>query len=168
MKRIASILALLTLAACGGDGTTGPSGPPVPTIAGKYNNYPTWLVQWARQRDGVTGSFTCDGSITLSQSEAVGGAAALSGFLVVGHPCPPQSFDLTGIVRADGSISFKSNGPKPPEGQCPQATGIDYAGVVTTREGSSQLSARASTLITCPGPGEGPQRMDYILSGYRY
>jgi hypothetical protein len=168
MKKAASLLALLALAACGSDSPTSPSAP-VPQITGKYNGYPAWLVQWNRSRDGVIGSFTCYGTVTLSQSESAGGIASLTGFLVVAQPCPAQSFDLTGTVQADGSVHFKSGGPKPPQGQCPAAAGVEYAGVVTRNAASTylELSVRGTAMLDCPGPGEGPQQMDYILSAYR-
>jgi len=161
MKKVAGVVALLALAACGSETPT--VATPVPIVAGKYNGWPTWTVQWLRARDGVTGTFTCEGSITLSQGAAVPGGATLTGFAVASYPCPPQSFELTGTVDPDGSITLRTNGPKPPEGQCPAATDVVYSGVVRGNE----LSARATTNINCPGPGEGPQRMDYILSAYR-
>jgi hypothetical protein len=170
MKKAAGFFALFALAACGSDSPTAPTAP-VPQIAGKYNGYPAWLVQWNRNRDGVIGSFNCYGTVTLSQSESAGGVAALTGFLVVSQPCPAQSFELTGTVRADGSVYFKSGGPKPPQGQCPAAAGVEYAGVVTGHNSLTsqyfELSARGTAMLDCPGPGEGPQRMDYILSVYR-
>jgi hypothetical protein len=171
MRKAASLLALFALGACGSDSPTVPSAP-VPQIAGKYNGYPAWLVQWNRSRDGVIGSFTCYGTVTLLQSESTGGIAHLTGFLVVAQPCPAQSFELTGTVQADGSVHFKSGGPKPPEGQCPAAAGVEYAGVVTGHAAPTsqylELSARGTAMLDCPGPGEGPQRMDYIISAYRY
>jgi len=169
MKRAASVLALLSLAACGSETPTNPARP-VPSIAGRYERWDALLVQWNRANDGVTGSFTCQGSITLSQSEGAAGIAALTGFLVIGFPCPPQSFDLNGTVDADGRVRFTTGGPKPPEGQCPAIGRVEYSGVVV-HEGSdgsqAQLSARGTANINCPGPGEGPQRMDYFLQGYR-
>ncbi|HXB57350.1 MAG TPA: hypothetical protein VN461_21490 [Vicinamibacteria bacterium] len=166
MKKATSMFALLALAACGSDSPTSPS-PPVPQIAGKYNGYPAWLVQWNRSRDGVIGSFTCYGTVTLSQSESMGGIASLTGFMVVAQPCPAQSFDLTGTVQADGSLHFRSGGPKPPEGQCPAAPVVEYAGVVSQKVNYLELSARGTVMLDCPGPGEGPQQMDYIVSASR-
>jgi hypothetical protein len=166
MKKAASLLALLAMGACGSDSPTSPDGP-VPQVAGRYNAYPAWLVQWNRTRDGVIGSFTCDGSVTLSQTGNAGGSGLLTGFVVVGRPCPAQSFDLTGTVQGDGSVHFKSGGPKPPEGQCPAAAVVEYAGVVSQKVNYLELSARGTVTLDCPGPGEGPQQMDYILSASR-
>src|SRR5262245_44756532 len=160
MKRAASALALLTLAACGSDTPTTPSRP-VPSVAGHYERWDGLLVQWNRAHDGVTGSFTCQSSLTLSQAADSGvGLSALTGFLVIGGPCPPQSFDLNGTVDADGNVRFSTGGPKPPEGQCPAVQKVDYAGVVVhTGDGNNaELSARGTANINCPGPGEGPQR----------
>ncbi len=161
MKRLAGVLALAGLTACGGDSLTTPTN--IPDVAGKYQGWPTWTVQWLRSHDSATGTFTCDGSLTLSQGPSFTGGATLTGFVVVGAPCPPQSFELTGSVTADGSISFRTSGPKPPEGQCPAAADVQFSGIVHGHE----LSARGTANIDCPGPGEGPQRMDYILSAYR-
>jgi hypothetical protein len=168
MKKAGSLLVLLALGACGGDSPTSPDGP-VPQVAGRYNGYPTWLVQWNRSRDGVIGSFNCQGSVTFSQTGSAGGSGLLTGFVVVGQPCPAQSFDLTGTVQADGSVHFRSGGPKPAEGQCPAAAVIEYAGVVSRNAASTylELSARGTATLDCPGPGEGPQQMDYILSASR-
>jgi hypothetical protein len=51
MKKAGSLLVLLAMAACGSDSPTSPDGP-VPQVAGRYNGYPAWLVQWNRSRDG--------------------------------------------------------------------------------------------------------------------
>jgi hypothetical protein len=168
MKKIASILGLVTLAACGSD--TNPVGPsitvPVPNVAGVYKGGYTsgLLVQWARQGDGVTGSFTCGASLTLSQATASDGQANLTGFLVIGAPCPPQSYDVRGFVYSDGSIRIFSGGAKPPQGQCPAVASVEYKGIVVSRQYVTDLSARGSANIDCPGPGEGLHRLDYILS----
>jgi len=157
-------LALLTLCGCGGDPPT--SGTPaLPNVAGTYAGYEVWLVQFFRNHDGFDGSFHCNGSITLVQSPT----GALSGFVVVDQPCPPASFELSGSVRADGSLTFTTGSPRPYEGQCPSAPGVTYAGVVGRLSGSemSELSARGSANVFCPGPGEGDHRFDYIFRGYR-
>ncbi len=170
MKKIASILGLVTLAACGSD--TNPVGPSpavaatVPNIAGVYaGGYKSGLlVQWARQRDGAVGSFSCAASLTLSQGTANYGQANLTGFLVIGAPCPPQNFDVKGFVYSDNSIRLESGGAKPPEGQCPAAAKVVYSGIFVREQYSAGLSALGSASIDCPGPGEGPHHMDYILS----
>jgi hypothetical protein len=166
MKKAAILVALLILAACSSDNPTTPN-PVGPPIAGTFTGYRMWLVQWNRSVDGAIGSFTCDGSLTLSQSGGNGGSSQLTGFLVVGQPCPAMSFDLTGTVQGDGSIQFISGGAKPPVGQCPAASYVQYSGVVTHSGTTWQLSARGNAMLNCPGPGEGPQQMEYILSAYK-
>jgi len=159
-KAIALSLPLaLVLTACGGDDSSTPTTPPgpVPSIAGSYSGY--WLVQFRRHHDGYSGSFYCNGSVTLAQSAS----GTLTGFTVVGDTCPPLSFDLTGGVDGQGAIRFTSGGPRPPVGQCPAAVGATYSGVVS----GPSLSARASAEIECPGPGEGTHTFDYILQVYK-
>jgi hypothetical protein len=160
MKK-ATVLSLplaFVLAGCGGDDTTGSTPTvPVPSVAGSYSGY--WLVQFRRLHDGYTGSFYCNGSVTLAQSAS----GTLTGFVVVGDTCPPLSFDLTGGIDGQGTIRFTSGGPRPPVGQCPSPAGVSYSGVVT----GSSLSARASAQIECPGPGEGTHTFDYILQVYK-
>jgi hypothetical protein len=148
---------LLVLVGCGGDSPTAPTVP-VPGVAGRYEAWNMWQVQFFRTRDGFTGSFYCSGSLTLAQS-----GAKLTGFVVVSAPCPPLSFDLTGAVTVDGSVSFTSGGPRPPEGQCPFPVGASYSGVVA----GTQISLRATANLDCPGPGEGPHRFDYIITAYK-
>jgi hypothetical protein len=158
-KAIAVFLPIaLVLAACGGDDATGPTTTvPVPSVAGTYSGY--WLVQFRRLHDGYSGSFYCNGSMTIAQTAN----GSLTGFLVVSSSCPPSSFDLTGGVDAQGAIRFTSGGPRPPVGQCPSPTGATYSGVVT----DTSLSARASVQLECPGPGEGTHTFDYILQVYK-
>jgi hypothetical protein len=158
MKRSASCFVLLLfLVACGGDNPTQPTAP-VPNVAGRYEAWNMWQVQFFRTNDGFTGSFYCAGSLTLAQS-----GNRLTGFAVVGEPCPPLSFDLSGAVTADRGLSFTTGGPKPPEGQCPSAVGASYGGVAT----ETQISLHATASLDCPGPGEGPHRFDYIITAYK-
>jgi len=166
MKTRIAILAtsLALVGGCGGDEPTS-STPPLPSVAGTYSGYEVWLVQFSREHDGYTGSFHCNGTITFTQSPT----GALSGFIVVEQPCPPASFDLSGAVHADGSVTFTSGSPRPYEGQCPSAAAVTYTGTVAPYAGSEmkELSARGSTDVFCPGPGEGDHRFDYIFRGYR-
>ena len=126
-------------------------------MAGTYSA--SWQVQFQRHHDGYSGSFYCQGSITLVQS--AGGS--LSGFTVVSASCPALTFDLTGSVRPDASITLTTGGPRPPVGQCPAAVGATYNGLVTDR----RISARATVELNCPGPGEGIHTFDYILDARR-
>ncbi len=158
MRRLAPCaLWLLILAGCGSDSPTAPSVP-IPSVAGRYEAWNMWQVQFFRTRDGFTGSFYCSGSVTLAQS-----GAQVTGFAVVGEPCPPSSFDLTGTVTADRSLSLTTSGPRPPEGQCPSPVSASYAGVVA----GNQVSLHAAANLDCPGPGEGPHRFDYIITAYK-
>jgi hypothetical protein len=158
MRKPASCaLWLLVLAACGGDNPVAPTVP-VPVVAGRYEAWNMWQVQFFRTRDGFTGSFYCAGSLTLSQSRD-----RLTGFAVVGDPCPPASFDLSGSVTVDGGLSFTTGGPRPSVGQCPSPVAASYSGVAS----GSQISLHATANLDCPGPGEGPHRFDYIITAYK-
>lgn len=157
MKRAVSLAGLLLLAACGGDSNPLPTEP-APVVAGKYSRYDMWLVQYIRPHDGWQGSFTCSGSVTFAQNS---GSSGLSGFAVVGPPCPALSFDLQGNVVPGGTIEFTSGGPRPPGGPCPAPASVKYSGTLT----SSRLSVRGSTTVNCPGTGEGLYRFDIILNG---
>ena len=153
-SRVLALLALVLLAACGSESPTTVTN--LPNVAGTYTGYNIWLVQFKRTSDGYSGAFNCNGSVTIVQSRA----GQLSGFAVVSSPCPPLSFDLSGGVGPDGSVTFTTGGPKPSVGQCPAAAAATYAGLVSDKV----LSARSSADIFCPGPGEGPHRFDYILT----
>ena len=148
------LLALVLLAGCGSDSPTTVTN--LPNVAGTYTGYNIWLVQFKRTSDGYSGAFNCNGSVTIVQSRA----GQLSGFAVVSSPCPPLSFDLSGGVGPDGSVTFTTGGPRPSVGQCPAAVAATYAGLVSDKV----LSARSSAYIFCPGPGEGPHHFDYILT----
>jgi hypothetical protein len=147
------------LAGCGGEDASPTQPAPTFHMAGTYSAQ--WLIQFYRSRDGFTGSFNCYGTMTIAQPAS--SSNTITGFAVVGSPCPPQTFDLSGTVQADGTLAFVSGGPRPPEGQCPAASGAPYNGVVT----DNGLSAHATAMLNCPGPGEGPHRFDYILSAWR-
>lgn len=153
----AALLALLI--GCGGDDdfVTGPRVPP--NVAGTYSSSALWLIQVVRVNDTFTTSFNCQGTITLSQSgSGTTGVASLSGFAVVGAPCPPLSFPLAGSVRSDGTIAFTTGGPRPPVGPCPPANDAEYTGLATT----TNISARAAATVQCPEFGE--HRFSYIVS----
>lgn len=162
---IGLLCSVLLLGACGAETPSGPlvNNNPVPNMAGTYQNWQMWLVQFNRDHDGFSGSFTCGGSLTISQSESVSGVAAIRGFAVVSEPCPPRSFDLTGSIVSDGTVTFKTGGPKPPTGQCPEAPSSTFSGLFANRS----LSARSSVRLFCPGPNEGDHTFNYIVSGYR-
>ncbi|HEY6548229.1 MAG TPA: hypothetical protein VI589_09995 [Vicinamibacteria bacterium] len=153
----------LALAACGGsDGPTGPTVPP-PDVAGTY--YMTWQLQVLRKSDGFQTQFYCSGRITLSQGATSVDTASLSGFVVVDAPCAPESYDLSGTVGLGGAVEFTTNGPRPLEGPCPGGTGVAYTGQITAESGWRSLSARGTTMVTCPEFG--PHDYTYLLSGSR-
>lgn len=154
-SRVFALLALVLLAGCGSDSPTTIVAN-LPNVAGTYTGYNIWLVQFRRFHDGYSGAFNCNGSVTIVQSRA----GQLSGFAVISAPCPPLSFDLAGSVASDGSVTFKTGGPRPSVGQCPAALDTVYAGLVSDKV----LSARSSTDIFCPGPGEGQHHFDYVLT----
>jgi hypothetical protein len=148
----------LALSACGGD-DEGPTSPtPPPDIAGAY--YTSWTLQVLRKSDGFQKSFYCSGQLTFVQSTTV-----LSGFAVVGPPCAPESYDLSGTVRAGGAVEFTTNGPRPTEGPCPGGKNVRFSGQVTAEDGWRSLSARGVTDVTCPEFGD--HEFTYIVQGSR-
>lgn len=148
----------IALVACNDDSPTTPNPVTVPSVAGRYEAWNMWQVQFYRMNDGFTGSFYCSGSLTLVQS-----GSRLTGFAVVSDPCPPSSFELNGAVTADRGVAFTSSGPRPSQGQCPAPREAAYSGVAT----ESQVSLHAAVNLDCPGPGEGPHRFDYIIAAYK-
>ena len=71
MRRLASCaVSLLFVVACGGDSPTAPTVP-VPSVAGHYEAWNMWQVQFYRTHDGFTGSFYCSGSLTLTTAAGV-------------------------------------------------------------------------------------------------
>jgi hypothetical protein len=157
----AALLALLLGAGCGDDSSPVRPSVPVPNVAGTY--WAQWQVQFERSRDGFSGSYFCWGQLTISQSGAASGQASLGGFSVVSGGCPQATFDLTGTIQADGTVRITTGGPRPNEGQCPVAPAASYEGVWA----NTNLSARATATINCPGPGEGQHRFDYIVTASR-
>ncbi len=156
-------IALSLLSACGSDTPGGPTTPTLkaPDVAGSYTNYQFWLVQFRRLHDGYQGSWTCSGSMTLSQTAGTG---VLSGFAVVGAPCPALSFELSGAVQPGGTINLQMSGPRPGAGTCPAPpSNTPYTGTLV----SNRLSLRGSTDVECPGAGEGTYHFDIITAGYK-
>jgi hypothetical protein len=148
--------AAASLVACGGENPVAPTI--LPSVAGRYEAWNMWQVQFQRAHDGYSGTFYCPGSLTLVQS-----GDRLTGFAVVGEPCPPSSFELVGSVTPERGIVFTGAGPRPPEGQCPAPSGAAYTGLAT----DVQVSLRATANLDCPGPGEGRHRFDYIVTAYK-
>ena len=155
----------MSAGACGDDSgnITGPASKDnVPQIAGIYTGSSFWVHQVLRTSDGFMKSFTCSGSLTITQRTGNSDRAdQITGFAVVSSPCPPVSFDLTGTVGSDGTITFVSGGPKPPEGPCPAAQSVAYSGGVFDR----RLNVRGSATVVCPEFGE--HKFTYIISAVK-
>jgi hypothetical protein len=151
----------LALAACGG-GPTEPVLAP-PDVAGTY--YATWTLQVLRKSDGFQKQFYCGGRVTLQQAPATGDLARLSGFVVVDSPCAPESYDLTGSVRAGGAVAFTTDGPHPPEGPCPGASAVPFSGQITSEDQWRTLAVRGVATVTCPQFGE--HEFTYLIDGNR-
>ncbi|HET7293639.1 MAG TPA: hypothetical protein VFM88_14540 [Vicinamibacteria bacterium] len=164
MKNLARPLALaltLALAACGDDSGPTTPPPPLPNVAGTWGMQ--WLVQFHRNHDGFEGQYYCYGSMTLSQSATSGQSAALSGFTVVQGGCPQGTFDATGTLRPDGTLTLETVGPRPSQGQCPFVPAAGYEGQVS----NNVLSARAEETVDCPGTGEGEHVFNYVVTAYK-
>lgn len=160
-----AVLSALALAACGGDSDSITTPVPVVTApitnySGTYANSQLWLVAFERASDGWRSQYYCPGTMTLSQGATTGSSAPLTGFGVVTAPCPSLTFTLTGTVKADNSVEFSTDGPRPLG--CPSKTAT-YAGIFTTRG----LSARGSTSIECHGETEGTHRFDYVITAFK-
>jgi hypothetical protein len=167
MKKMSglAVLSMLALAACGGDDRNPTATPVVPNASitnysGTYSNSQLWLVAFERASDGWRSQYYCPGTMTLAQGETSGTSAPLTGFGVVTAPCPSLTFTLTGTVKADNSVEFSTDGPRPLGCPGKQAT---YAGIFTSR----QLSARGSTSIECHGETEGTHRFDYVITAFK-
>jgi len=158
---LAAALAL-GLAACGGDDTVTSPTPP-PDVTGSYNG--SWTLQVLRKSDGFQKAFLCSGRFTLSEGTATGGTAPLSGFAVVGSPCAPESYDLSGTVVGGGAVEFTTNGPRPTEGPCPGGKSVRFSGQITSNGSYRVLSARGVTTVTCPQFGD--HELTYLISGSR-
>lgn len=164
-SRIIVTVVAASLAACG-DSKSGLVTPTVvnyPSVVGSYNA--TWTTQYNRTRDGYNGSFTCYGSLTLTQEP---NSPDIRGFAVVSSNCPPLSFDLAGSVTAGGEISFRTGGPKPAGGPCPAPPVTSYTGSFTTAGSSLTISARGLTSVNCPGELEGEYKFTQLISAQRY
>lgn len=156
---VRSALLGMALAAvgCGDDASPTRAAVPAVNVSGKWvASSDFWTLQVYRIDDGFTTSFRCGGSMTLTQD-----GTRLSGFAVVGYPCAPISFDVTGTVDGGGAISLETGGPPPTEGPCPGGENVEYSGQVQ----GSQLSARGVTVVDCPTYGE--HRFTYLISGWK-
>jgi len=164
-SRLALTLTAASLAACGYSKSSlvTPTVVNYPAVAGSYNA--TGTTQYNRTRDGYNGSFTCYGSLTLTQEP---NSPDIKGFAVVSSNCPPLSFDLLGSVTAGGEISFRTGGPKPAGGPCPAPPVTSYTGSFTTAGSALTISARGLTSVNCPGELEGEYKFTQLISAQRY
>ncbi len=154
MKQLIAVVPLVAILimGCGGSATpTAPSTPapaPSPDVSGRYSG--TWTLQVLRLSDNFQTSFNCPATMTLTQPP---GTNALGGFVVSSAPCEPVSFDLSGTVAPGGIVTLRTNGPRPPEGPCPEGMNVDYTGSIGST-GTRVLSARGATKVTCPEFGD--------------
>ena len=158
--RIAVLLPVLAIAACGEDSDS-PSGPtpaasPTPTITGTWTT--SMLVQFRREHDGYAGTFTCPGQMTLTQT-----GGTFQGFVVINPPCGASSFEVTGTVQPNNDVTMTGAGHDPAPGRGPAPASITYDGLLT----ATQLSVHAAANVNCPGEGEGLHRFDYVLTGFK-
>ena len=160
-----ALISVLALTGCGDDDVVPtvpppPTPPPIANFAGTYANSQLWLVTFVRASDGWQSSYTCPGTMTLSQGAQSGTSAPLTGFAVVNQPCPPTTFQLTGTVNGDGSMTLTTDGPRPLG--CPSKL-ANYSGQFSGR----QVSARATTSIECSGETVGTHRFDYVITAFK-
>ena len=148
VKRILAAAVLALALACGGRATS-PTTISVPQLAGVWRGNNFWTLQVTRLSDNFQISFTCPGTMTLSEGPFVNGVAQLTGFVVASAPCAPVSYDLVGTVQVNGTLSITTGGPPPTQGPCPGGSNITYAGQVTGTAFES-LSARGVTTVQCP------------------
>jgi hypothetical protein len=167
-KTIRAVLALglsLGAFACGDDNGSDDFTPaPTPVginLAGRWSSSTMWLTQYTRTRDAYNGSYTCPGSMTITQGA---GDRTFTGFAVVSAPCPANSFDLSGTVDAEGAVTISMGAPRPGAGTCPQPPVSTYSGLVT----GNNMSARAQARVQCPGELEGEYTFNYILSAQHF
>jgi hypothetical protein len=146
MKKLWPI-ALVFALSCGSTSTAPTAAPP--QLSGVWVGSPFWTLQVTRLSDNFQTSFTCPGRMTLSEATAVNGAASLSGFAVASAPCAPVSFDLTGTIDSNGTLTLTTGGPPPTQGPCPGGTNVTYSGQVTGTN-FQNVSARGVTTVQCP------------------
>jgi hypothetical protein len=129
--------------------TPTPTPVPAPDVSGRYTGGPLWVLQVLRTSDNFQTSFNCNGTMTISQSP---GNYSVAGFMASSGPCEPVSFELTGSFEPGGAVTFRSDGPRPPQGPCPGGKDIEFRGTFTNS--NRLLSARGVTRVQCPEFGE--------------
>ena len=137
-----------------------PSPAPVPDLSGRWTGSPLWVLQVLRTSDNFQTSFNCNGTMTIAQSPR---SYSIGGFMASTTPCEPVSFELAGTFAPGGAVTFKSDGPRPPQGPCPGGKEIEFTG--TFYGNNRLLSARGVTRVQCPEFGE--HVFTYIVTANR-
>jgi hypothetical protein len=140
--------------------TPTPAPTPAPDIAGRYFGGPMWLLQVLRTSDNFQTSFSCGGTMTITQSP---GSYSFTGFMASTGPCEPVTFDIAGSFQAGGAVTFTANAPRPPQGPCPGGRDVSYTGTFTNA--NRLLSARGVTRVQCPEFGE--HMFTYVVTATR-
>ena len=137
-----------------------PRPAPIPDLSGRWMGGPLCVLQVLRTSDNFQTSFNCNGTMTITQSP---GSYAVGGFMASTTPCEPVSFELSGTFAPGGTVTFKSDGPRPPQGPCPGGKEIEFTG--TFYGNNRLLSARGVTRVQCPEFGE--HVFTYIVTANR-
>lgn len=151
---VALVVCTLWLAGCGSDhqvtvtpsptpAPSPPPAPPAPDVSGRYSG--TLTLQVLRESDNFQIAFTCNATMTITQSP---GVPAIGGFWVSSSPCEPVSYDVAGMIQAGGSSTLRTNGTRPPQGPCPGGKDVEFSGIIATT-GSRTLSLRGVTKVEC-------------------
>ena len=153
MRGVVVLVCFLFFWGCGDGDSKSPvpttPTPTIPDVSGRYTGTSLWTLQVLRTSDNFQTSFNCGGTMTLTQSP---GSYAIGGFMASTGPCEPNSFELAGSFQPGGAVTFRANGPRPPQGPCPGGRDIDFSGTFTN--GNRLLSARGVTRVQCPEFGE--------------
>jgi hypothetical protein len=119
-----------------------------------------WLLQVLRASDNFQTSFTCNGTMTITQ---VTGSYSFSGFMVSTGPCEPVTLDVTGSFQPNGAVTFTAHAPRPPQGPCPSVRDVSFSGIITNA--NRLLSARGVARVQCPQLGE--HTFTYVVTATR-
>ena len=159
-------IVLSVLSACGG-GSSMSSSAVAPRVGGQYGpDADLWTIRFLRVSDGHETLSRCSGALFLQQSYGESVVGQLTGSATVGEPCWPMTFNLSGLVWADGRIELTTNGPAAPGIPCSPAIGIQYSGqVVAGSDSDLALSAEGNGDLRCPDGEE--YAATYILSAAR-
>ena len=136
-----------------------PSSVPV-DLSGAWVGAPMWVLNVLRTRDNFSIQFHCNGTMVITQSP---GPWAIRGFMLSSGPCDELvSFELAGTFAWDGRVTFKSDGPRPPQGPCPGGKDIEFTGRFNN---DNRLLVTGRTRVQCPEFGE--HIFTYIVTANR-